>query len=266
MGKGCPKDGKGVLYYRQTRAVDLLIEIEGEDIGHAADEIDDSHDAGFEIVGLDVVLAADTAEELFGVETLGMHGCLNHLLHEGVDDAITGKLDVDNRLAVVYLLIGSLGTTLICLALTLGYVFYELAFEGAVKDFLLVLEECLRTYVFKLSYGTGTHIHHLLVLIGQVLVGNALQDVLLDALFKESEEQSLGFLEGEDFKLVSVLNVHYLIADIVGCLYEIYERVTGVFQRLALVAETLHAQFLCYTSEIASLGVEESELAVVACT
>ena len=106
-----------LLYYRQTRAVDLLIEIEGEDIGHAADEIDDSHDAGFEIVGLDVVLAADTAEELLGVETLRMYGSISHLFHKGVDDAITGKFDVDNRLAVVYLLIGSLGASLVCLAL-----------------------------------------------------------------------------------------------------------------------------------------------------
>ena len=114
-----------------------------------------------------------------------------------------------------------------------------------------MLEECLRTYVFKLSYGTGTHIHHLLVLIGQVLVGNALQDVLLDALLKESEEQSLGLLEGEDFKLVSVFDIHYLIADIVGCLYEIYERVACVFQRLAFIAELLHAQFLCHATEIA---------------
>ena len=48
------------LYYRQTRAVNLLIEIESEDIGHATDEINDCHEAGFEIVGVDVVLAADT--------------------------------------------------------------------------------------------------------------------------------------------------------------------------------------------------------------
>ena len=87
-GKGCPKDGKGVsLYYRQTCAVNLLIEIEGKDIGHAADEINDSHEAGFEIVGVDVVLAADTTEKLLGVETLWVNGCLGHLLHKGVDDA-----------------------------------------------------------------------------------------------------------------------------------------------------------------------------------
>ena len=35
----------GLLNYRQTRAVYLLIEVEGEDIGHAADEINDGHDA-----------------------------------------------------------------------------------------------------------------------------------------------------------------------------------------------------------------------------
>ena len=139
MGKGCPKDGKGVLYYRQTRAVNLLIEIEGKDIGHAADEINDSHEAGFEIVGVDVVLVADTTEELLGVETLWVNGCLGHLLHKGVDDTITCKLNVDNRLAVVYLLIGSLGATLVSLAFTIRYIVDELALESTVKNFLFML-------------------------------------------------------------------------------------------------------------------------------
>ncbi len=45
------------LYNRQGDAVDLLVDIEGVDIGHAADVVDDGHDAGLEVGGVYLVLA-----------------------------------------------------------------------------------------------------------------------------------------------------------------------------------------------------------------
>ena len=52
------------LHHRQGDADDLLVFIKGVDIGHAADIVDNGHDAGLERGGGDVVLAADTADEL----------------------------------------------------------------------------------------------------------------------------------------------------------------------------------------------------------
>ena len=49
----------------QGDATNLLIDIEGIDIGHTTDIVNDSHQAGLEVRRVDVVLAAHTAEELF---------------------------------------------------------------------------------------------------------------------------------------------------------------------------------------------------------
>ena len=77
------------LYNRQGDTVDLLVDIQGVDIGHAADEVDDGHEARLQIRGIDVVLAADAADKVLGIEALWMDGGLDELLHEGVDDLIT---------------------------------------------------------------------------------------------------------------------------------------------------------------------------------
>ena len=53
-----------VLHYWQRDSDNLLVFIKGVDVGHAADIVDDGHDAGFERGGGDVVLTADTADEL----------------------------------------------------------------------------------------------------------------------------------------------------------------------------------------------------------
>ena len=52
---GCSDDGEG-------DAADLLVDIEGIDIGHATDIIDDGHDARFEVGGIDVVLTRHTTD------------------------------------------------------------------------------------------------------------------------------------------------------------------------------------------------------------
>ena len=53
------------LYDWQGNAADFLIDVEGIDIGHATDIIDDGHQACFDIRGVDVVLATDAADEVF---------------------------------------------------------------------------------------------------------------------------------------------------------------------------------------------------------
>ena len=71
---GCSDDGEG-------DAADLLVDIEGIDIGHATDIVDDGHETRLKVGGIDVVLAADTADELLGVETFRMTGGLDEMAH-----------------------------------------------------------------------------------------------------------------------------------------------------------------------------------------
>ena len=52
------------LNNRKRDTVDFLIDIEGIDIGHAADVVDDSHEAGFEVGAVDGILAGDSLNEL----------------------------------------------------------------------------------------------------------------------------------------------------------------------------------------------------------
>ena len=54
---GCSDDGEG-------DAANLLVDIEGIDIGHATDIVDDGHEAGLEVWTVDVVLTADAPDEL----------------------------------------------------------------------------------------------------------------------------------------------------------------------------------------------------------
>ena len=48
------------LHNRQTNTVDLLIDVEGVDVGHTADIIDDCHEACLDVGVVNVVLAAYT--------------------------------------------------------------------------------------------------------------------------------------------------------------------------------------------------------------
>ena len=45
-----------ILYYRQGDAVDFLIDIEGIDVGHSGNIVDDGHQAGFQIGSANVIL------------------------------------------------------------------------------------------------------------------------------------------------------------------------------------------------------------------
>lgn len=65
------------LYNRQTDSVDLLIDVERIDVGHAADVINYRHDALLQILVLYIVLAAYPAQELLGVEARWVDGCFD---------------------------------------------------------------------------------------------------------------------------------------------------------------------------------------------
>ena len=77
------------LYYRQADAIDLLVDVEGIDVGHSTDIVEDSHDALLQVGVVDVVLAAYTADELLGIETGRVDGGINKHLHQRSHNFIT---------------------------------------------------------------------------------------------------------------------------------------------------------------------------------
>ena len=78
-----------LLYDRQGDTVDFLIDVEGIDVGHAADVVDDRHETCFEVGRIDVILALHPTDKVLRVETVGMDGGTDKLLHQRLDDLIT---------------------------------------------------------------------------------------------------------------------------------------------------------------------------------
>ena len=104
-------------HYRKRDAVDFLVDIEGVDISHATDVVDDGHEARFEVWGINIVLARHTTDQMLGVETLWMDGGSDELLHEGLDDLITREFDIENWATLVDFLDRDLATTFVSLLL-----------------------------------------------------------------------------------------------------------------------------------------------------
>ena len=71
----------------------------------------------------------------------------------------------------------------------------------------------------------------MLIVIRHTFLLDSLEDMLLTLGIEEVEEQSHGLLMGDDLQLMGIFEVHDLIADIIGSLDEIDQRMTGVSQR-----------------------------------
>ena len=95
---------------RQGDAVNLLVDVEGIDVGHARDVVDDGHEAGLEVGALNGILAADAANELLRVVAVGVHDSLRHLLHQRLHDLVTRQFHVEHHLAAVDALLRERGT------------------------------------------------------------------------------------------------------------------------------------------------------------
>ena len=103
-----------------------------------------------------------------------MHCRLCHLLHQRIDDVITSQFYVENRLTAIYFRVCRLCTTLICQSFSLVHMVDEFTFECTIKYFLLMFQEGFCTYILQFSYHTGSHIDHLLIVIGQFFVLDSL--------------------------------------------------------------------------------------------
>ena len=136
-------------YNRQGNAANLLVFIQGIDIRHATDVVDNSHETCLKIWGTDMVLAADTPDELSGVETLGMNGSLDELFHERLDNLITGELHVEHGFTAVdafYRQQTALAVSLVRLGTDMVD---EAAPERAREDLILMIDKHPHTLAFE---------------------------------------------------------------------------------------------------------------------
>src|SRR5262245_60810181 len=92
----------------EGHAGDLAVKVDGIEIGHAGDEIDDGLDIVVEPVGgaRNDELFGDQLEELFRLDVAGIEDGAEELLEHAADDVIAGNLDLDDGAVVVDMLDG----------------------------------------------------------------------------------------------------------------------------------------------------------------
>lgn len=248
--------------YREADATHLLIDVEGIDIGHAADIVYHGHEARLEVGALDFILAAEAAYDLLGVEAVGVDGGGDQRLHERLHQDVASQLHVQHGLALIDLLVGELRAAVVGLAHRRLHMVQQTALKRAVENLPLVADEGLHALMLQLVDRTGPHVYYLLVLIGDALVGNPLQDLVALAVVEESQQGLAGLVESEDLQLVRVLDIHNLVADVVGGLDEIHQGMAGEAKRLALGREPFDAQLAGDVQIAPQLTMEEAELGV----
>ena len=177
---------------------------------------------------MDVVLAAEPLDELLAVEFLGMDRRVDKRLHQCFHDFVTAQFHVEHRFALIDLGVGRLHTALISLTQRLTHVADQAALELTVEYLLLMFHKGFHAFVLQQSHHTGAHIHDLLVAVRHIQVFQPLQDMIESVLVKAAEQQVRGLCKGQNLQLVRVLNVHDLIADVVGRLHQVNQWVAAV--------------------------------------
>ena len=241
-----------------------MIDVEGIDIGHAADVVDDGHEAHLQVGVVNMVLAGHTTNELLRIVAVGVHDGLNHLLHECLHNLITRQLHIEYRTTAVDVLHGKLRATTIGLTLQRTDMVYEAARKGACQYLVLMFYEGVDTFILQFTDDTGTQIDYLLVFVGELLTLYTLHDMLLGLLVEEVEHQALRLFKGDNLQLMGILQVHYLIADIVSSFHEIHQRMAHIAQGLARLGNTNNAHFIGNTLVGILLALEETELSLLA--
>ena len=105
-----------LLYNRQRYALYFLVYIERKHIGHARNEVYDSHDTGLEVGAVDVILVAESLAQLFRMKLFRAYGSLNQGVHKRLHNLITRQFHVQNGLGVVYALYAEFGAMAVGIA------------------------------------------------------------------------------------------------------------------------------------------------------
>ena len=131
----------------------------------------------------------------------------------------------------------------------------EASFKFSFQNLFFIVYKGLHAFADKQSDNAGTQIGYLF--IGVTYYLHRFEPVCL-ALFREIRKKQLfGFLCSQNFQFVSILNIHHLVADVIGGFHQIDQRVAGIFQRGIVLL--LHTQLFCYAAETFFLCDEETE-------
>ena len=162
-----------------------------------------------------------------------MNGGIDKLLHQRLDNLITRQLYIEYGTTLVDVLNRELATTLIGILRQVADMINQTALEIAAQYLVLVLNKHAYTLILEFANHAGSQIYNLFVIIIYTFLNNAVLDTGLGLLVEESQQQLHGVGVRNNFKFVGILKVHNLVADIVGCLNKIHQRMTGVTQGLA---------------------------------
>ena len=72
---------------------------------------------------------------------LGKTDGIDELVQQLCDDAVTGQFDIQDIAAGVYFVVGYIRALSVCFAGQVGDMFYEVAFEPAREELLLMLDK-----------------------------------------------------------------------------------------------------------------------------
>ena len=244
------------LQARHTHAGDFAVEVERVHIGHARHVVEHRHQPP--VVGgrVGLVLLRDAHEQLFGIGFRGVEHGFDQVVEQGEDDFVAAQFHVEHLGGAVYLLKRQGGARLVSGGRLRGQPLDERAGERARQDFLFVLHEHAGAFVHQLPHHGRAQVGNLLVHVGHHAHGVEPPGAAL--LVEEGEQQGLGLVAREDAQLVRVLDVHQLVADVVGGLDQIDERVAGIPLRVAGLADD--AQLGGDARVGLALGGEEAEL------
>ena len=121
---------------------------------------------------------------------------------------------------------------------------YQTALKGAIQYLLLMVHKGLDALILQLTNDTSTQIDHHLVLIGQLLVHNTLLDTFLRLFIKEIKEQPRHRFIRQDLQFMGILQVHNLIADIIGSLHQVHQRMTHITEGFTGLRRTKNTHFI----------------------
>ena len=255
--------GGGKLHHRELLAVDFAIEIEGKYVGHAREIVEDGHDAGGKVWGVQLILRRDLFEQELCVFFLGREHGIAHEFEERIDDVIARKFDVHHFFGVVNAFARHGFAVAIGVVEPIGEATNERTGEGAGQNLGLVLHKGPHASAFEGVDHARAEEFDLVARVGVFGIGVAQLFAL--GFVEKAEVEFDGVLGREQTKLVCVFDIHDFIADIVGGFDEIHQRMARIADAVVRLLETGDAQPVEDAEKGVALGREEAHFRLIAC-
>lgn len=251
------------LHHRELLAVDFSVEIEGKYVGHAREIVEDGHDAGGKVGGVQLILRRDLFEQELCVFFLGREHGIAHEFEERIDDVIARKFDVHHFFGVVNVFARHGFAVAIGVVEPIGEATNERTGEGTGQNLGLMLHKGLHASAFEGVDHARAEEFDLVARVGVFGIGAAQLFAL--GFVEKAEVEFDGVLGGEQTKLVRVFDIHDFVADIVGGFDEINQRMARIADAVARLLETGNAQPVEDAEKGVALGREEAHFRLIAC-